>query len=953
MSSIRQQIPNFVQGMSDQPDELKKPGQVRSLVNAIPDVAQGILKRPGIEFINTLQGSDEDGKWLNIFAENSIGFEEQYIANISKEGVVNVWAAIDIQDSEGNVIVPAGTPVPTVQPDGPTPLSLEDSIDFTRAPRSTTPIDYFKHDTKDQLQSLNIGATTLICNRGIIPSMSSSELGQDVYKGFVSLKNILNGRVYQVNVIGAANQGSTQFFTSVASLSISAGSSSRDDKSNCSKADSQTYVNQASEDGTDLAYRFTVNCQIVPDKKDYKSFYTSEVILLSGGKGWYEGQTFPDAMGFGATIRVDSITTTRVDNVLHVIYPPLTPISGEGEVLSGSQILSDMKDEFDKTGFFSVVKIIGSGIYVESPTQFSLSTPESLLLDVISTTTEDDEDATPGSRYVVVNNAGLLPTECSHGLVSKVANSFEEGDDYYVRFSGNEKLDGSGVWEESYKPGIAIALNTDSMPHMIRRALDADGQLVFNVGSVEWVQRTVGDDKTNPIPSFVATPAAPGVTINNMLLYRNRLVFLSANNVILSQSGDLGNWFSDTALTLRASDPIDINSSVDTSTALYSGLVVNNGMVLFSKFNQFLFTTDSDILSAETAKSSLLSTYDFNANSKPFNLAGNVGFFSSAGNDSIFWWMKDIYREGPPVVNEVSKAVSRSLPSDLDLITASREDGLILASRKGLKDIWCYSFFMSGDQQVQSAWFKWYMPGEVLFHNNNTRGKYWIVYKDDLGAIQLGQIDLRDQLSATTYEGYPYEYYVYLDNWARVLPTYDSATKTSSFTLPYVPAKEVKAYSLDTANYRGRSIAPVMVGKNGTLPGDWSDAEVGIGYEYEMQIDFPTIFVTAKDGNSYRSDTASNLTLHRVHMNFGNVGMYTVELNRRGKDNYSMLFEATEMDAYGADRPAVYADKIYTVPIYDKNKNCNIILKSIHPTPATLQSMTFEGDYTDNYYKRV
>ena len=71
MSSIKQQIPSFIQGMSDQPDELKKPGQVRSLINAIPDVALGLQKRPGIEYLNTLEGSDEDGKWLNIFAENS------------------------------------------------------------------------------------------------------------------------------------------------------------------------------------------------------------------------------------------------------------------------------------------------------------------------------------------------------------------------------------------------------------------------------------------------------------------------------------------------------------------------------------------------------------------------------------------------------------------------------------------------------------------------------------------------------------------------------------------------------------------------------------------------------------------------------------------------------------------------------------------------------------------
>ena len=51
---------------------------------------------------------------------------------------------------------------------------------------------------------------------------------------------------------------------------------------------------------------------------------------------------------------------------------------------------------------------------------------------------------------------------------------------------------------------------------------------------------------------------------------------------------------------------------------------------------------------------------------------------------------------------------------------------------------------------------------------------------------------------------------------------------------------------------------------------------------------------------------------------------------------------------------APYLDEfIQTVPVYEKNENVDVILKSSHPAPATLRSLAWEGDYSPKYYKRV
>ena len=47
MTTVTQKIPNLLRGISQQPDVKKFPGEVRNMVNAFPEYALGLMKRPG------------------------------------------------------------------------------------------------------------------------------------------------------------------------------------------------------------------------------------------------------------------------------------------------------------------------------------------------------------------------------------------------------------------------------------------------------------------------------------------------------------------------------------------------------------------------------------------------------------------------------------------------------------------------------------------------------------------------------------------------------------------------------------------------------------------------------------------------------------------------------------------------------------------------------------------
>jgi hypothetical protein len=99
MPAITQKVPNFLGGVSTQPDEVKLPGQVREIINGFADPTVGLLKRQGTRYIAELKDTASafitpstaitNGKWFSIFRDDT----EKYIGVI-QNGQIRIWDAI-------------------------------------------------------------------------------------------------------------------------------------------------------------------------------------------------------------------------------------------------------------------------------------------------------------------------------------------------------------------------------------------------------------------------------------------------------------------------------------------------------------------------------------------------------------------------------------------------------------------------------------------------------------------------------------------------------------------------------------------------------------------------------------------------------------------------------------------------------------------------------------------
>jgi hypothetical protein len=111
-----------------------------------------------------------------------------------------------------------------------------------------------------------------------------------------------------------------------------------------------------------------------------------------------------------------------------------------------------------------------------------------------------------------------------------------------------------------------------------------------------WDDRLVGDDISNPPPSFV------GRTIRDIFYHRGRLGFISDDNVILSRAGKPFNFWNETVTAVLDSDPIDRAVSHNKVSILNYVVPFNKALMLFSDLTQFQFT-GGDTLTPKTPAS--------------------------------------------------------------------------------------------------------------------------------------------------------------------------------------------------------------------------------------------------------------------------------------------------------------------------------------------------------------
>jgi hypothetical protein len=550
-----------------------------------------------------------------------------------------------------------------------------------------------------------------------------------------------------------------------------------------------------------------------------------------------------------------------------------------------------------------------------------------------------------------VSSVSDLPTIATHGFIVKVqGNTATEFDDWYLKFVTTAGSGfGPGSWQETVAPGIDYKLDPATMPHVLVR--ENDGTYTFK--QFDWSPRMAGDPTSASGPSFV------GTTINNITVFRNRLVLLSDENVIMSAADEFDRFFPETVQTILDSDPIDLTAGGNQINILLAAVPFASTLLLFSKHNQFRLDSGSLTVQPLTPKSAnitAMTAFELYDGVDPVP-AGRTIFFPIPRGD--YSGLREYFLPDTtspvPASDEVTSAVPRFISKTVVQLTASvSEEMVAVVTKEEPTKVFLYKFFFQGDQKLQSAWSYWEASGSksVLGLQFIDSDLYTIVEYADGVYLERAICRPENVDSGATFE-------LLLDRKASEASCTVALTNPagldvqSTITLPYprnTGAQMVvvgRAYAGNTLQ-PGQVIYPISQGSDTiTVRGNLTAAKFYVGELYSMRYEFSTPYLKEQpQGGGIAVIGGPRLQMRTWTLIHDKSGHFKVRVTPRGRTAREHPYNGITVGDPGVQLGQVpqMVGK-FRVPVMAQNIDTKVEILSDSPLPCRIQSAEWEGMY--------
>jgi len=557
-----------------------------------------------------------------------------------------------------------------------------------------------------------------------------------------------------------------------------------------------------------------------------------------------------------------------------------------------------------------------------------------------------------------------LPIESIDGRWVKISNYIGDEDDYYVKFDTSTM-----EWKEAPAFETEISFKGETLPHEL--IIKSDTEMEFK--PAEWKDRLVGDDETNPTPSFVGHP------IRCTFFYNNRFGMLSEDNVIMSVANDPFNFWHKSALTQVDSDPIDVQATSVRPTTLFGVLPSPQGLQLFARRQQFILVSGQDsVLTPSNVTIRSQSAYEMYEFIEPEDMGTRDVFVSRVPAYTRMFTMQQRGFEETPIVIDASKVVTEWIPDDITLLGSDPQNSMAALASRHSKDAYIYKFYNNGEQDLFQSWVQWKMPGSIqafnivndMFICVTSQGNQYTSGLISINDVPLG-VQTSPDVSSTPC----------LDLYVKPTVTYDDLTNITTFDTGYNHVDgltPIMVWTPATGNALENQTIYDLVGNydgdihegpeqasgywteldvtdgNFTLVGDWTEYanNMIVGYKFDYEVELPK-FYYYKDREGNAKDYTARLNISRVKFAIGKTGAVTFKLKAQGSDEWVDIQHVSEANYYLANTAPVESEYMFTVPVHQNNMNFNLKVTSDLPYPVSLVSMTWEGQYTPRFYRRT
>ena len=910
---INQDIKNFVQGISQQPPTLRDPEQLDEQLNGYSSEAGGLQKRPPTMLVSSLARKlTKNTKPLVHFIDRDAN--EKYIVLFTGED-------IKVYDLKGN----------------------EQKVTFNEG---TRPYIYTEKP-RYNLKVTTIADYTFVCNTMQHTKMSDvvDDNSWNTQGLLVNIKNGQYGRTYKIVVNGET----------VASYETPDGS----DKSHTKMINTDAIVEQLATQATDKGFVVTKGSSWLYLKKSAFVTEQGETIYIqptttpqqqedrfSGLKYNYKATK----RGFFGMFWCYPSTVTRNDNTITVTIPKKEELTVDTDLAAYQKVKDELercrKDNWTITTSQGILeerlggsngdptgKTIEAEVYTLEFTE-NIQTPSySIAKSVINTAVVYDGYNNQAAFGIIKSTQKFnnLPASAPDGFIVKITG--EKGsntDDYYDRYDAEAQ-----VWRECVRPLLKNHIDNKTMPHVLVR--EADG--TFNFRVAEWDSRESGDEDSNPLPSFIDN------TINDVFYHRNRLGFLSGENVILTRSADFFNFWMASAMEVQDTDPIDLAVADNKIATLYHAVPFDAELILFSKDAQFALRSDSVLTPKDAYLTPPVTHFGCSLKATPVNAGRNIYFLAERSEYSTvreFFVAAD--NTDSKDAQDVTSHVPSYLPNGTYKIVPSSVENILMFLTEGDEDcMYVYKYLFIDSVRQQASWSRWSLGGTIYGASFIEDSLYIVVERNDYLCLE------RVSFTFNT-EDLPSEpYRVLLDCKQEVTVPQGCFNELQGGTLINIKSfyNEIyepdRKYGIVTAD---GTFKEVDADGTVTLNGNYEGKHIICGLIYKFRIALSTIYVKSESERGTQALLEGRLQLRQLWINYADSGYFVVKVDVFDKDTYEYINTGRTLGTTDSTLgKLMFSTGKFTVPIQSLNTNCKISVESDAPAPMALIGAGWIGNY--------
>ena len=937
-------IPNLINGVSQQPPSLRLPTQGEIQENGLSSVVRGLEKRPGTQHIAEIDTNFTDSSaFIHTIQRDET---EAYVTVMSDQ-------SLKVYDLIGKYIPVDGTSA-TAGNEIPVHAKVINKLNVTSITSNSSGVATI---TCEDRSGENLATSDKIVIEGASDSTFNGTFTAVAPQSSPNTEILLAENTFTPSTT-VNNSGITCYKIhepSLAYFNVPSGFTAQETFGATTVADFTFLLNRKKTvtKGATYSHERPYEAYIYVKNGDYKSKYS---VKITQGTGTHTVTVeTPDGVIKSNTTGATGATpeTTQLNNQATVSTQTIAKALATGasglvatDPATGSDpardVITDLdisNAHLDKASIEATTGITGNWYTIHDDTAGSnyiyLASDTDFDIEVSDGRGNEDIDVFIGHKQVSSFGKlpATLPAEAKKGYVRDTVNDIASNDyndtglgftikvggdtqkaqdDYYVYWNGD-------TWKETLLPRYAsettdaykTSFDASTMPHQLKKQFDGN-KVYFVLEESPWVERKVGNIDTNPFPSFT------DFEINDVFFFRNRLGFLSDENVIFSESGGFYNLFTTTTLTILDSEPIDVAVSNNQVSILRHAIPFNESLLIFSDLQQFKVTA-GELLTPTSVSIDIATNFETDTKAKPVPAGRYVYFPFKRGDFSgVREYFLDISTETSDA-QEVTAHVPEYIDGNIiQLASSSNEEILLALANTDQKNIYVYKYFWSGSEKLQSSWSKWIFDGTILSFSILGSDVYLLIRRSN--SLFLEKLTLSSDPASSVMD----------DNQSIHLDRRVELKTGGTTTLPYTD--NTAQYILETGKIITSSDVATQLAAGKSV-------FAGIPFTFKYRVS-----EQVHKENDVTVDIA-RLQIRNMSFNFNETGFFEVivsPLPSTARTSRTNVFSGLVVGTAVLDKQALQAGT-FRVPVLSKSDNVTIEIQNAKHLPCRFQSAEYEG----------